>query len=166
MGDCEDINELENEYPGECSAKVGNGSEEGHIGAANRGVCDLGMKRGYSDKHDGGAKGREDVLGDDHKKVPGFNTVFGEDCNGNVRNHGSKETTNKGIRPQSHWLEISTPLAGVISQCDFKREVYQNSKSQILLRKAKIKKFEVGNGIVRLETDFANQMNNNEGLDI
>ena len=58
------------------------------------------------------------------------------------------------------------PLTGVVSQGNFEGKVNKDGQSKIFLRKTKVEKFEVCDSIIGLESNFTNQVDDDEGLDI
>lgn len=95
------------------------------------------------------------MRGDDDKEVAHADlSVGGEDVHGDLREHGGDETADEGPGPEFHGREDAAPFTGVVAEADFEGEVDEDGEGEVFLGEAFVEEFEVGNGVVGLETDF------------
>lgn len=125
------------------------------------------MEGADGDKHDGVGEGAEDVFGDDHKEVPWLDhAVARKDPHCEVRETRGDETADKGPHPERHGREIGAPFSGVVSKANLEGEVDQDGERHVFLRETLVEEFKVGDGIVGLEANFGDEMDDYEGLDV
>lgn len=125
------------------------------------------MESRDGDEHHRGGKGGEDVREDHGNEVPSVNNPRGgEDVNGNLSQNSSDEAADKCPEPQLHGREVGTPFSGVVSETDLEGKVDKDSKGEVFLAESLIKELKVGNGIVGLEANLGDQVDDNEGLDV
>lgn len=83
-----------------------------------------------------------------------------------AKTYSSDESSDKRPTPDSDRFVLLAPFSGVVTQHDLKREVDQNRQSEIFLAESLVQEFEIGDGIIGLETNLGDQMNDDESLDI
>jgi len=152
-------------------AKYGSGGgvrgQKRHVCATDLGVRDLCMEGRDCDEHDRAGERGEDVLGDDDEKVPALDhAVLGEDVHRDLGQNRGDEAANEAPHPQLHRREVGTPFAGVVAERDLEWEVDQHRQRHVFLREALVEQLEVGHGVVRLEADLGDQMDDHERLDV
>lgn len=64
------------------------------------------------------------------------------------------------------WWIGSRPSSGDVSQADLEGKVNQHGKSQVFLTEPLVYELEVGNGVVCLEADLRDEMDNDDALNI
>lgn len=140
--------------------------KEGHVGAADDGVGDAGVEGGDGDEHDGVGEGGEDVRGDDGEQVPGLHAGGGEDHHGRLGDQRGEEAADEGVAPDVDGRVGGRPAAGVVAEADFEGEVDEDGEGHVFLAEALVEEFEVGGGVVGLEADFGDQVDDDDGLDV
>lgn len=88
------------------------------------------------------------------------------DYDSELGEHSSYQSSDEGPTPEAHGSVVGGPLAGIVTQHDFKREVNQHDESHVVLTKALVQELETGDSVIGLETDLGNQVNDNDGLNV
>lgn len=124
------------------------------------------MKSRNGDKHDGTHKGGKDVFDNDDEEVGCRGAAGWEKHDDQLRKHGGDESSNKGPTPHANGLVLLRPLARIVSQAHFKGEIDEDDQGEIFLTEALVEQLEVGDGIVGLEANLRNEVDEDESLDI
>jgi hypothetical protein len=141
-------------------------SEEGHVSATNSRIGNLGVESTNGNEHDSAHECTKHMFDNDSKKVRGRGTAYWEGHDHKLCENSSGQPTDEGPAPYSDGSVVFTPHACVVTEKNLEGEVDQNSEREIFLAESLVEEFEVGDGIVRLETDLSNEVDDDEDLDV
>ena len=116
------------------------------------------MESRNGDKHDCARRYGKHICKDDEEQVPCCCTLGGEEHDGELRKCGGDEARNECPAPDPHWWVARGPFAHVVAQAELKGKVDEDGEGQIFLREALVEELEIGDGVVGLEADFGNEM--------
>lgn len=141
-------------------------SEQRHVGTANERVRDLCVESTDCDEHDRVHERREDMLGDDNEEETACRATGGKDGDDELGEPCCCKTADESVAPDMHgWVGLA-PFPDVVAQEDFDREIDKNDKGKLLLLEALIEELQAGNGVVSLESNLGDQVDDNEGLNV
>lgn len=140
--------------------------EQRHVGPADGRVRDFCVERRNCDEHDSVSERREHVLADNEEKVPGGCAVSGEDGHDELGECRRSQAPDKGPAPDVHRRIRLAPLSDVVPERHLDGEVDQDREGEVLLAEALVEQLQTGDGIVGLEPDLGNQVDNDECLDV
>lgn len=141
-------------------------SEQRHVGTADERVRDLCVESADCDEHDRVHERREHMFGDDNEEETTSCATGGEDGDNELRESCCRQTANEGVAPNVHgWIRL-TPFTNVVAEEHLNREVNQDNKGKLLLLKALIEELQAGDGIIGLESDLGDQVDDDERLDV
>lgn len=65
----------------------------------------------------------------------------------------------------NRWI-YCRPSASEVAKANLERKVYQNSQGKVLLAETLVQQLQVCDRVIRLEPNFSDEMNNDDGLDV
>lgn len=83
-----------------------------------------------------------------------------------MRETSGDQTPDKRPHPERHGGEVRTPFAGVVAKADLEGEVDQHSKRHVFLRETLVEELEVSDGVIGLEADLGDKVDDYEGLNV
>ena len=137
-------------------------SKKSHVSTTNRRVSDLGVESTDGNEHDCAHESAENVLNDDCKQVRSRGAACWEGRNHELCEDGGRQSADESPTPYSDRLVFFAPHSCVVSKCNLEGEVDQDSEREIFLAESLVEKFEVRDGVVRLETDFSDEVDDDE----
>lgn len=117
-------------------------------------------------EHDGAHKGTENVFDDDGYEVPSSRTSRWEEHDDTLSEDGGNKSAHKRPTPDPDRLVLLAPFARVVTQAHFEGEVDQNSECQVFLAKPLVQELEVSDGVISLEANLGDEVDDNEDLDV
>lgn len=90
----------------------------------------------------------------------------GEDHHDGLGDQRGDEAGDEGVAPDVDGGVGGRPAAGVVAEADFKGEVDEDCEGHVFLAEALVEEFEVGGGVVGLEADFGDEVDDDDGLDV
>ena len=124
------------------------------------------MESADGDEHDGAHESTENMLDDDGKQVRSRGAACWEGHDHELCEDGGGQSADKCPTPYSNRLVFFAPHSCVVSKCNLEGEVDQDSEREIFLAESLVEKFEVRDGVVRLETDFSDEVDDDEDLNV
>lgn len=125
------------------------------------------MERRDSDKHDCTSKSTKDMFCHNYAQVSqSHDSITGEYPDSHVSDTRCNQPPDKSPHPQSHRTEGGTPFPGIVTETDFKGKVDEDGEGEVFLGEAFVEELEVCDGVVCLEADFGDEVDNTEGLDV
>ena len=107
------------------------------------------------------------MCSDDEQEVAyADSAVAGEGVHSDLGECGGEETADKGPGPELHRGEDTAPFTSVVTETDLEGEVNEDRECHVFLREAFVEELKVGYGVVGLEADFGDEVDDDEGLDI
>lgn len=141
--------------------------KQGHISTADGRISNFGMEGRDGDEHDGAHESTEDVFDNDQQEVRrGSTSGSREDHDCELSKGGSDQATYESPAPQTHGGVLLAPFASIVAERDFKGKVDEDGEGEIFLGKALVEELEIGDGVVCLEANFGNEMDDDEGLNV
>jgi hypothetical protein len=124
------------------------------------------MEGADGDEHDRTHESAKHMFDDDGDKVRGRCTSRWEGHDNKLREDSGSQSADEGPTPYSDRLVFFAPHSRVVAEEDLERKVDQNGKREIFLAESFVEEFEVRDGVVRLETDLSDQVDDDEDLDV
>lgn len=124
------------------------------------------MESADGDEHDSTHESAENVLNDDGKQIRDRGAAYWEGHDHDLCENGGSKSAHESPAPYSDRLVLFAPHAGIVSKCNFEGEVDQNGQRQVFLTEPLVQQFEVRDGVVCLETDLSDQVDDDEDLDV
>lgn len=141
-------------------------SQQRHVRAPNDGIRNLRVESRDGYKHDRVHESRHDVLHYHREEVPRRYASCREDHDNDLGECGSEESTNECPTPEVHGPVGGGPFASVVTQTELEREIDQDYQGHVVLSKALVQKFQIGDRIISLEADLRDQVDYDDGLDV
>ena len=118
------------------------------------------------DEHDGAGEGGEDVRADHGEEVPRLHPVRGEDHDHRLSQAGGDQTTDEGVAPDVDGWVGGGPATCVVAETDLEWEINEHRQGHVFLAETLVEELEVCDGVVGLEADFGDQMDDDDALDV
>jgi len=142
-------------------------SKERHICAANGWIGDFGVKGRHGDEHYGRHEGGKDVLDNDEQQIgSGGAGGRGENHDNELCKSSSDKTADESPTPEAHRGVLLAPLASIVAEGYLKRKIDKDGQSKVFLRETLFQQFEIGDGVICLETNLGNEMDDDKGLNV
>jgi hypothetical protein len=141
-------------------------SQKRHIRPPNRRIRNLGVECRDRHKHDRAHKRAEHMLHNHQQQIPRRRPSFRECHHYYLGEDRGDQPSNKTQRPDGDGLVLLGPFAGVVAERDFEGEVDQDGQGEVFLAETFVEEFEVRDGVVGLEADFGDQVDEDEDLDV
>lgn len=141
--------------------------QHSHVRSANSGIGNASMESRYCNEHDCIHECRQYVLPNHNQNVPERNGLAGwVDHNGSLSQDGCSQSSNKRPAPQPHGSIFCRPFSSIVAKTNLKRKVDQDDKRHVVRAESLVQQLQAGDGIIGLETNLGDKMNNNDGLDV
>lgn len=124
------------------------------------------MESANSDEHDGAHESAENMLNDDSKQIRDRGAACWEGHYHDLREDSGSKSAHKGPAPNPDRLIFFTPHSSIVAKRDFEGEVNQDGKCQVFLAEPLVQQFEVRDGVVCLETDLSDQVDDDKDLNV
>ena len=95
-----------------------------------------------------------------------MDTIRREDHDHTLCKHSRYETPNEGPAPDVYWRVGRGPTTGVVAQTNLERKIDEDGQRQIFIAEAFIKQLEIRDGVIGLEPNFGNEMNDDDTLNV